>query len=397
MDKLLRRVRMAEGQVVRRNRRRGRILLAQAKTLRRDDMQPIQGEARHAISNARIARRDEWEKKDLKPNYDVSKTDEHTNYWGSMSSHRARLATPLTPEQKKARCAWAGGEKYLCLAPGDRVVVTEGPFKGTIAPIAEIERDTMTLELKNELRVNVTIPEHILPPKTKPVQVLSSRVPISAVRLVHPLPDASGRIRDVVIRELKPVNIYHDRPTRRCSFGRVVPGENVLIPWPRVEPKKREEHPSDTLRIDVEERTFVPTLLRSPMPATVVNELRNAYSIFRTRHTPEYIAAKEAEEAEKRQKKKNADSMLLPVQEFNRKQRELRRARGQPVLSEEMLEKIGEVIARNKRAGGSPPATSGGGGGVEQIQSAVAQLSLGSDVSAASETKTPENQPQPSS
>lgn len=40
--------------------------------------------------------------------------------------------------------------------------------------------------------------------------------------------------------------------------------------------------------------------------------------------------------------------MLQPVQEYNRKLRELRRERGQPVLTDEMLEKIGRVIAKNQ-------------------------------------------------
>ena len=158
------------------------------------------------------------------------------------------------------------------------------------------------------------------------------------------------------MRELKPINIIFDRPTREVTFDRLVPGENVKIPWPKEEPVKYEDHESDTLRINVEERTFVPTLLRPPMPETILDELRNRYSMFRTRHTPEYIAAKEAEEAAKRAKKMSVASMMLPVQEFNRQQREMRRARGQPELSPEMLEKIGEVIAKNRERRGAPAA-----------------------------------------
>jgi large subunit ribosomal protein L24 len=50
--------------------------------------------------------------------------------------------------------------------------------------------------------------------------------------------------------------------------------------------------------------------------------------------------------------------MVTPVQEFNRMQREIRRARGQPVLTEEMLAKIGEVMARNLNARGERPVPS---------------------------------------
>lgn len=154
-------------------------------------------------------------------------------------------------------------------------------------------------------------------------------------------------MRDVIIRELKATNIVFDRPTREVTFDRIVPGENVTIPWPKEEPVVYKDNEADTLRIDVEQRTFVPTLLRPPMPESIIDELRNRYSIFRTRHTPEYIAEKEAEEAAKRAKKKSVESMMTPVQEFNRQQREMRRARGQPELTPEMLEKIGEVIAKN--------------------------------------------------
>jgi large subunit ribosomal protein L24 len=139
----------------------------------------------------------------------------------------------------------------------------------------------------------------------------------------------------------------------------VVPGLNVAIPWPKVEKPKKVDYACDTLRIDVEEKTFIPTLLSPPVPEGLIDELRNQYSKFRTRHTEEYIAQKAAEEEEKKAARMKSREMLTPVQEFNRKQREIRRARGQPVLTEEMLAKIGEVMAKNmngKRVVGSIPA-----------------------------------------
>lgn len=228
---------------------------------------------------------------------------------------------------------------------------------------------------------------------TKPVQQLAARLPISAVRLVHPLRDPeTGEYRDVIIRELRPRDIVHDRPTRTRSMRRFVPGENIIIPWPRQEPVKREEHPADTLRIDLEEKTYVPTLFRPPAPQQVLNELRNKYSIFRTRHTPEYIAKKEQEEAEKEAKKQAAKAMLTPIQEYNRQQREIRRARGQPVLTEEMLAKIGEVVARNKLGlGPSQVQPKVKEEKVAQIEKAVEQLSLGGEEGAA--TTTGDEQP----
>ena len=235
----------------------------------------------------------------------------------------------------------------------------------------------------------MTLPKH-LRTEGQAVVPFNSLIPISAVRLVHPIPDpVTGITRDVIVRELKPVNISHDRVSRRASWQRVVPGLNVRIPWPRSAPKKREDCKDDTMRIDVEEKTFVPTLLRPPMPEALVDELRNQYSKFRTRHTDEYIAQKEAEQAAKKARLESASTMLTPLQEFNRLEREKRKARGQPVLSDEMLEKIGQIIAKNKdripsrnwTALWAASKTHEVTDGVESVESAVEQLSLESDES----------------
>lgn len=189
------------------------------------------------------------------------------------------------------------------------------------------------------------------------VQLAEYRAPIQAVRLVHPLKNpVTGELRDVVINELVARNYYKDKATGRETWSRVVPGLNIEIPWPKAfeEAEKLnlegtfDDHACDTLRIDVEEKTFVPTLLRPPMPAEVIDELRNRYSKFRTRHTDEYIAKKEAEEAEKAARRKSIKTMGTPLQELNAKIREQRKARGQPELTEDMLAKIGEVMARNR-------------------------------------------------
>lgn len=181
-------------------------------------------------------------------------------------------------------------------------------------------------------------------------------MPIWAIRLVHPLRDPeTGKVRDVIINELAPTGIVHDKPTGRETWERVVPSMNIKIPWPRAfEEAEREaaqqlkvDYECDTLRLDVEERTFVPTLVQPPMPTGIIDELRNRYSKFRTRHEPEYIAKKEAEEREKLALKKAASSMRTPLQELNALLREERRQRGQPVLTDDMLVRIGEMMARN--------------------------------------------------
>jgi large subunit ribosomal protein L24 len=189
-------------------------------------------------------------------------------------------------------------------------------------------------------------------------QLAEYRVPFQAIRLVHPLKDpATGKMRDVIINELAARNYYKDKATGRETWTRVVPGLNIEIPWPRAfEDAERQnlegtfdDHECDTLRISVEENTFRPTLLRPPMPSAVIDELRNRYSKFRTRHEPAYIAKKEAEEAEKVARRKMLKTMQTPLQELNAKIKAERKARGQPELSDDMLARIGEVMARNRK------------------------------------------------
>lgn len=391
MDKLLRRVRMAEGMAARRTQRKNATM--KRITERRNKKRSAENfvEAIQQRKAAVVARNEDWQLGPLAPRRELGEADWLTgNFYGTISPTRTMLETKISEEERKARVAWCGSPKFLCIAPGDRVVVVEGHHKDLIGTIEKLNTANMTVEIQSEkLKTNTTLPEYMLDATTKPVQQLATRLPISAVRLVHPLRDPeTGEYRDVIIRELRPRDIVHDRPTRSRRMRRFVPGENIVIPWPRQEPIKRDEHPADTLRIDLDEKTYVPTLFRPPAPQQVLDELRNKYSIFRTRHTPEYIAKKEQEEAEKEAKKQAAKAMLTPIQEYNRKQREIRRARGQPVLTEEMLAKIGEVVARNKLGfGAQQPKVKEEK--VAQIEKAVEQLSLGGEDATTSDPEQP--------
>lgn len=184
----------------------------------------------------------------------------------------------------------------------------------------------------------------------RPVRTVEQPVPLSSVRLVYPLPDPqTGIVRDVIVKKLINGKIFRDRVNQRTSWARLIPGLNVVVPWPKQEPREKKDYPSDTLRIEVEAKSFVPTLLTPPMPGSVIDELRNKYSIFRTRHDPEYIAAKMKEDAAKEAVKKVSEEMRTPLKEVNRRERKLRKAKGKGTLTPEMLEKIGEVIARKRQ------------------------------------------------
>ncbi|KZL77541.1 KOW domain-containing protein domain-containing protein, partial [Colletotrichum tofieldiae] len=356
MQKLIKRTAQAEKQVARRIKKRSRVENGTEKAQRFRDQRNQLTELNKDVKTARLVRHEKWALGPLAPRRDVFDS------YGALQTNRQGRSTPLKPEEIEARCAWAGGCQYLNIAVNDRVVLLEGPDKGKIDRIASINLEYGTVTLKEIAKVTVAVPETFQKGLDAPVtQNTSMNIPISAIRLVHPIVDpATGVARDVVVRQLARGPVKWSRHTGWRAWTRYIPGANIAIPWPERETPVREDQPDDTKRTDVEEATFVPTLLSPPMPESVIDELRNKYSRFRTRHEDDYILRKEAEEAEKKAfKKASADalaSMRTPLQELNRQQREARRARGEPELTTDMLQRIGEIIARNKTAAGGASA-----------------------------------------
>jgi large subunit ribosomal protein L24 len=182
----------------------------------------------------------------------------------------------------------------------------------------------------------------------RPIRSIEKPVPFDKVRLVFPLPDKeTGVTRDVIVKELVHARLWFEKG--KASWKRVIPGLNVTVPWPRVEPQEFKDHPGDTLRFEVETRTFMPTLLSPPMPGSVIDELRNRFSKFRTRHDAWYIEKKEAEEAEEQAKKRMAKEMRTPLKEIHAKERAANRAKGNKVMSADLKEKIGRLIAQKRQ------------------------------------------------
>lgn len=187
----------------------------------------------------------------------------------------------------------------------------------------------------------------------RPIQTTEGTIKLSDVRLVHPLfnPE-TGIKRDVIINELKTIEVPEDpgrfwgpKVKRRYIAG-VEPRR--YIPFPKVGKPKHQDHDGDTLRIEIDEWTWMPTLLGPPMPSTVIDELRNKYSVFRDRHDDEYIQKREESAASREDwKRRKAEMMLTPLQEFNKKQRAEKRKLGWTPLDQGTMEKIGQVMARN--------------------------------------------------
>lgn len=188
----------------------------------------------------------------------------------------------------------------------------------------------------------------------------SAAMPISidAVRLVYPLTNPeTGVTRDVVIHQLKAVkpnmqsdNMTFDRWHHGKRWDRVVPALNTVIPWPEVKAPEYEAQLADTVREQVEQRTFYYGLLSPPMPEDVIDELRNKYSRFRTRHEDWYVEQKEQEAFTKERRHELLRAMQTPLDEFHEKRRADRDAAGEPELTDEMLAKLGELMSEKKAA-----------------------------------------------
>lgn len=187
-------------------------------------------------------------------------------------------------------------------------------------------------------------------PDQRPVRAMETPISLTSIRLVYPLTNPeTGLTRDVIVKKVISSKIWFDRRTGGHKWTRLIPGLNIAIPWPKKTPVEHKDGPNDTLRIEVEERTFVPTMLHPPMPSSVIDELRNKFSKFRTRHDPEYIEAKLEEDRIAKEKQETSKKMRTPLNEANRKARKERKKKGKGVLTEEMLEKIGQVMVQKQK------------------------------------------------
>ncbi|KAI1281815.1 hypothetical protein F5Y07DRAFT_271091 [Xylaria sp. FL0933] len=346
MQKILRRVATAERVAAKRKKARDLKFYKKGKK-ELDQQRNFQvNQAREEVEAAKQTIRDDWAMGPLAPRTDVG---EWHDAFGAIRDTRMSSGNPFPLALRNARCQWAGGAYYLNLAVGDRVVLLDGPDKGRIGQIQNINHETAEATIKDLNKANVLLNEFIRTDDQPAAANIELPLPISAIRLVHPITDpATHQTRDVIINQLIHSNLVTDRLTGKRRWDRVVPGLNIAIPWPAKEEPPATAFKADTLRLDAEERTFVPTLLRPPMPEAVVDELRGRYSRFRTRHEPAYVARLEAEEAAKKERQKLMESMRTPLQELHRAERANKKKKGKPRLTLEMLEKIGEVIAKNR-------------------------------------------------
>ncbi|KAI9054195.1 hypothetical protein LZ554_001366 [Drepanopeziza brunnea f. sp. 'monogermtubi'] len=346
MQKVFKHTIMAEKQAARRLAKKKDKFKRDAWRTNREQNQVHRKDEINTLKAARFTRREDYELGPLAPRRDVG--DKKDSY-GTVDMQRMQGRTLYGKEKWDILNFWGG--KRLNLAKQDRVVLLEGRDKGKIGKVTEIDMIRAECTVEGLNMMDISVPSYMVPeeaPDKRLIRTIEQPISLKSVRLVHPLPDPeTGVVRDVIIKKL--VSKYCSIPNQRKGYWiRIIPGLNIKVPFPKTAPKEHVDCEGDTLPQDVDAKTFVPSLLTPPMPGSVIDELRNKYSVFRTRHEPEYIARKEREEEEKEARKKLVKKMRTPLNEANRKARKERKKLGKGTLTPEMLEKIGQVIASKR-------------------------------------------------
>lgn len=184
----------------------------------------------------------------------------------------------------------------------------------------------------------------------RPIVQQPIAVPYSKVKLVHALQNPeTGRFQDIIVDQIRLIGAGWDKTTREYKRGeRMIPGLKTRIPWPKQDdPPEKATYDDDTFRIDVDSETHRPYLLQPPMPPSVIDELRNKYSRFRTRHDDDHATAKISEDLAVEAKKALARTVMTPLMELQEKKK-LEKLAQETELTDEQLAKIGEVIAMER-------------------------------------------------
>lgn len=184
-------------------------------------------------------------------------------------------------------------------------------------------------------------------------RVLPGPIPLKNIRLVHAYLDPETLVkRDIIVEEARITQFRggeHEREIEGLpSSDNSVRWERIL--WPESQKDEDvEDYDCDTLRITVDEETFMPTLLRPPMPSSVLDELRNKYSKFRDRHDPAYLKQKQEEDLEADARKQIPDWMLQPSRELREKaknkERLIKPAVPDLMSEDDFLARVGKLMS----------------------------------------------------
>ncbi|KAJ5748113.1 uncharacterized protein N7511_009809 [Penicillium nucicola] len=255
---------------------------------------------------ARQNRWEDWEKGSIAPMRDSGLEKE---IYGAVPG--VLLQPPSIPKHLR--------RKHILFAEGDKVCVMRGRDQGKINVIQQINRDSETVIIKDVNVYDVIVPEWA---KSRighqdDTQAQTFPVPMDDIRHVIPLEDTeTGETKNVIVEHAYAAGPYSDRlpHSKLPKHSRYVSGLNIEIPWPAEDDPIITDGEMDTLRVEVETSTFIPTIRQPPFPSTIIDELRNKYSKFRTRHDPEYLEQKMEEDY--RKEFRETVSLMKPITDF---------------------------------------------------------------------------------
>ncbi|KAE8350036.1 hypothetical protein BDV28DRAFT_139911 [Aspergillus coremiiformis] len=243
------------------------------------------------IRAARYRRRDDWLRGPLAHQHDTSLEGQT---FGALSAQA--LNPPALPQRLRRR--------YINIAVGDRVCIINGQDKGKINEVTRVNIENETVTVKDLNISDVHLPGWVNSQYGGKGNVSSVALPIPMddVRLVIAVKSPrDGKTRDNLVE-----HVYAGGPILEREPGsetprhtRYVAGTHIEIPWPSAEEQNLKDEDWDTLRMEVETPTWTPSLHYAPFPPSVLDEVRNKFSKYRTRHDPEWVEAKMLEDYRK--------------------------------------------------------------------------------------------------
>ncbi|CRG85351.1 hypothetical protein PISL3812_02444 [Talaromyces islandicus] len=261
---------------------------------------------------ARLRRTDDWLRGSIAPKVDSGLFAET---YGTAPPFG--MALPKIPKHQR--------KKYINFAKGDRVAILKGIDKGKIGVIDSVDPERESVTLKNHNIADVSMPQWLQDAYSSKNAV--SSVPISLsindIRLVVTL-EENGTPYEAIAKHVIGGHPFIKRPNDVTPrHTRYIKGEGIPIPWPNEDVTPTiEDNDVDSLRQEVEHETYVPSMQYAPFESTIIDELRNKYSKYRTRHDPEWVKAKKMEDLKKEYLATRA--MLTPQSEQKARRLEAR-------------------------------------------------------------------------
>ncbi|CAR22792.1 mitochondrial 54S ribosomal protein uL24m [Lachancea thermotolerans CBS 6340] len=169
--------------------------------------------------------------------------------------------------------------------PGDRVVITRGRWKGQISVIQQHDKETNGFILdENGPTKTVPVPKQFWSEgQNSHMVTFPIAVEKKDLKLVADIDDpaAPGQTKTVAVRDIVFKGSYFDENYKQRMPFRCVSGqEDLVIPWPRPEPKADAElaTPAEVAR----EQTFwVESIAKNPIPEGALLTVRNPHSKWR--------------------------------------------------------------------------------------------------------------------